>query len=160
MGMSKDQQSFRNMSLSFRGTERQPPSVLQMALRFSVVIDRQASSVSGNTEARLKKVVQQFNESPGLHVKHQIDAEKERTILNLIVGTSKVPGCPKMLGWEALSNCWAGKPFQNVGLGSLFKMLGWEALSILWAGKPFQYFGLGSPFTALGWEALSKCGFI
>eukprot|EP00435_Cladocopium_sp_Y103_P040924 s2367_g11.t1 len=78
-----------NLSLSFRGSERQPPSVLQMALRFSVVIDRQANSTTGNTETRLKKVVQQFNDSPGLHVKHQVDAEKERTVLNLIIGTSK-----------------------------------------------------------------------
>eukprot|EP00435_Cladocopium_sp_Y103_P036922 s204_g9.t1 len=89
LGMSKDQQSFRNMSLSFRGQERQAPSVLQMALRFSLIMDRQASTMTGNTEARLKKVVKQFNESPGLHVKHQIDTEKERTVLNLIVGTDK-----------------------------------------------------------------------
>lgn len=87
--MNRDQQSFRNMSLSFRGQERQAPSVLQMALRFSLVMDRQASSMSGNTEARLKKVIKQFNESPGLHVKHQIDSDKERTILNLIIGTDK-----------------------------------------------------------------------
>ena len=90
--MSKDEQSFRNMSLSFRGSERQAPSVLQMALRFSVVMERQASTMGGNTEARLKKVIKQFNESSGLHVKHQIDSDKERTILNLIIGTDKV-GC-------------------------------------------------------------------
>lgn len=90
IGMSKDQQSFRNMSLSFRGAERQSPSVLQMALRFSVIMERQATTMSGNTESRLKKVIKQFNESDGLHVKHQVDSEKERTILNLIVGTCKV----------------------------------------------------------------------
>ncbi|CAK8986598.1 Uncharacterized protein SCF082_LOCUS619 [Durusdinium trenchii] len=89
IGMSKDQQSFRNMSLSFRGAERQSPSVLQMALRFSVIMERQATTMSGNTESRLKKVIKQFNESDGLHVKHQVDSEKERTILNLIVGTCK-----------------------------------------------------------------------
>ena len=97
MGMSKDQQSFKNLSLSFRGAERQPTSVLQMALRFSVIIDRQASSMTGNTEARLKKVIQQFNGSAGLHVKHQVDSEKERTILNLIIGTSKALVCFKKI---------------------------------------------------------------
>ena len=101
MGMSKDQQSFKNLSLSFRGAERQPPSVLQMALRFSVIIDRQASSMTGNTEARLKKVIQQFNGSAGLHVKHQVDSEKERTILNLIIGTSKALVC-----FKKNRNCW------------------------------------------------------
>ena len=61
MGMSKDEQSFRNLSLSFRGAERQPPTVLQMALRFSNVMERQSASMSGNTESRLKKVVAMFN---------------------------------------------------------------------------------------------------
>ncbi|CAK9008793.1 Uncharacterized protein SCF082_LOCUS10019 [Durusdinium trenchii] len=89
IGMNKDQQSFRNMSLSFRGAERQAPSALQMALRFSTIMDRQAGSTAGNTETRLKKVIKQFNSSDGLHVRHQIDADKERSILNLIVGTSK-----------------------------------------------------------------------
>ena len=53
--MSKDQQSFKNLSLSFRGAERQPPSVLQMALRFSVIIDRQASSMTGNTGGQVEE---------------------------------------------------------------------------------------------------------
>ena len=108
LGMSKDDQSYRNLALSFRGAERQAPSVLQMALRFSKVIDRQAALMNGNTEARLKKVVGQFNQSPDLHVKHQVDQDKERTILNLTVGTSKVTG-PKWFhfiissGWEAIT---------------------------------------------------------
>lgn len=91
-GMNKDEQSFRNLSLSFRGAERQSPTVLQMALRFSRVMERQADTMAGNTEARLKKVIGQFNESPGLHVKHQIDSDKERTILNLLIGTTKDKG--------------------------------------------------------------------
>ena len=92
MGMSKDEQSFRNLSLSFRGSERQPPTVLQMALRFSKVMERQSSAMSGNTEARLRKVVTLFNQSKGLNVKHMLDQEKERTILNLICGTCKAGG--------------------------------------------------------------------
>ena len=92
LGMNKDDQSYRNLALSFRGAERQAPSVLQMALRFSKVIERQASLMNGNTENRLKKVVAQFNQSQDLHVKHQVDSDKERTILNLIVGTCKAPG--------------------------------------------------------------------
>ena len=91
--MNKDDQSFRNLSLSFRGAERQAPSVLQIALRFSKIMERQSGSMSGNTEARLKRVVASFNASPGLHVKHQLDADKERTVLNLIVGTCKDHGC-------------------------------------------------------------------
>ena len=89
LGMNKDDQSFRNLSLSFRGAERQAPTVLQIALRFSKIMERQSGSMSGNTEARLKRVVTAFNISPGLHPKHQLDADKERTVLNLIVGTCK-----------------------------------------------------------------------
>ena len=92
LGMSRDEQSFRNLSLSFRGAERQSPTVLQIALRFSKVMERQASTMTGNTEARLRKIVAQFNSSPGLHVKHQIDYDKERTVVNILVGTSKDHG--------------------------------------------------------------------
>lgn len=89
LNMNKDDQSFRNLSLSFRGAERQAPTVLQIALRFSKIMERQSGSATGNTESRLKKVVNQFNTSPGLHVKHQVDSDKERTVLNLIIGTCK-----------------------------------------------------------------------
>ena len=64
--------------------------MLQMALRFSAIMDRQAASgMTGTTEGRLKRVVAEFNSSPGLHVKHQVDSDRERTILNLIVGSCK-----------------------------------------------------------------------
>lgn len=90
MQLSKDAQTFRNLSLSFRGSERQAPSVLNMALRFSAVMDQQAKDgMSGTTESRLKRVLTEFNSSPGLHVKHQLDTDKERAIFNLICGTSK-----------------------------------------------------------------------
>ena len=89
MGMSKDLQSFRNISLSYRGAERQQPNLLQLGLRFSKVMERNAGEASGNTEVRLRKVIQDFNSSPGLHVKHQIHGEKERAIFNLIAGSCK-----------------------------------------------------------------------
>ena len=96
MGMSKDLQSFRNISLSFRGAERQAPNCLQMALRFSKIMERHSSEGSGNTESRLRKVILDFNKSPGLHVKHQLEGEKERAILNLIIGSCKA-GVTKMI---------------------------------------------------------------
>lgn len=92
MGMSKDVQSYRNLSLSFRGSERQAPNLLQLALRFSKIMERNASVGSGNTENRLKKVIQEFNASPGLHPKHQVEGEKEKAILNLIIGSCKAKG--------------------------------------------------------------------
>ncbi|CAJ1348206.1 unnamed protein product [Effrenium voratum] len=91
-GMDAVAQSFRNMSLSFRGSERQAPSLLQMSLRFSKIMELQALSgtaPSGNTEARLHQAILEFNCSAGLNHKHALDSEKERSVLNLIVGTSK-----------------------------------------------------------------------
>lgn len=87
--MSADEQTYRNLSLSFRGSDRQAPNILQLALRFSKVIERSGASSSGNTDARLRKAVQAFNSSPGLHVKHQIPDEKERAIYNMIAGSCK-----------------------------------------------------------------------
>ena len=87
--MDRDDQSFRNISLSYRGSERQPPNILQLGLRFSAIMERAGGSTSGNTEARLKKVIQTFNASPGLNVKHQLGDEKEKAILNLICGSCK-----------------------------------------------------------------------
>ena len=89
---NKDEQSFRNISLSMRGAERQPPTLLQLALRFSCIMDRQPNG-GGSTEVRLRKVVQQFNGSAGLHPKHQVDREKECIIFNLIIGTTKEISC-------------------------------------------------------------------
>lgn len=87
--MDKDTQSFRNISLSFRGSERQPPNVLQLGLRFSAIMERAGGTTSGSTESRLKKVIQSFNSSPGLNVKHQLGDEKEKAILHLICGSCK-----------------------------------------------------------------------
>ena len=70
--------------------------------------------MTGNTEARLKKVIQQFNGSAGLHVKHQVDSDKERTILNLIIGTSKALVCfKKSTMLYDILYVWGGRCFLN-----------------------------------------------
>lgn len=85
--------SYTNLSLSFRGSERQAPSILSLALTFSKVMQDKASTGQhdGNlgTDARLKGIITEFNESPGVLSKWKIDSEKERAILNLLIGTSK-----------------------------------------------------------------------
>lgn len=85
--------SYTNLSLSFRGSERQAPSILSLALTFSKVMQDKASTGQhdGNlgTDARLKGIITEFNESPGVLSKWKIDSGKERAILNLLIGTSK-----------------------------------------------------------------------
>ena len=114
MGMSKDQQSFRNMSLSFRGTERQPPSALQMALRFSQLSLTAKPAVSVATP---KPDSRRWSSSS----------------TRALVCTSSIRSMPRRNAPSStwllapprclrVQKCWAGKPFQTVGLGSPFKM--------------------------------------
>ena len=82
-----------NMMLSFRGGERQPPNVLQMALRFSAAME--ARSVQGvhskdlPAEERLRRVVNEFHSTNGMLQKWHLDEDRFQSILNVIVGTSK-----------------------------------------------------------------------
>ena len=91
--MTEINQHFRSMSLSFRGAERQPPTLLQMALRFSRVMELQETTVSGNTETRLKAAIDSFNACGSLNVRHQLDDDKRKSLLNLLVGTTKASPC-------------------------------------------------------------------
>lgn len=79
------------MSLSFRGSERQAPSSLQLALRFSRILESKATNgehpSDWNTEQRLTAVVQEFNETSGLQSKHRIEDDRYKAVLNLLTGS-------------------------------------------------------------------------
>lgn len=94
-GLDLARRSYRNLSLSFRGSERQAPNLLQLALRFSRIMEQKANDglhlPSATTEERLKDVLQEFHSSPGMTAKHRLDDEKCRSVLNLIAGTSSAP---------------------------------------------------------------------
>lgn len=95
MGMDAAARSFRNLTLSYRGSERQPPNTLQLALRFSVVMEERANNGehhSGmSTEDRLRDVIYSFHMSPGLQAKHRLDDEKIKSVYNIVAGTCSVP---------------------------------------------------------------------
>ena len=82
---------FINMMLSFGG-ERQPPNMLQMALRFSSAMD--ARSVQGvhskdlSVEDRLRKVIKEFHQTDGMLSKWHLDEDRIMAVLGLITGTS------------------------------------------------------------------------
>eukprot|EP00434_Breviolum_minutum_P012504 symbB.v1.2.011016.t1/scaffold726.1/size168711/2 len=82
---------YKNLQLSYRGAERQPPSVLQLALQFSKVMSDHAETGKHDskmsTAQRLKAVIAAFHSSEGVISKWAIDDEKEKAILNLLVGT-------------------------------------------------------------------------
>ena len=89
--------SYRNLTLSFRGSERQSPNCLQLALRFSRIMELRAVEgahlASASTEDRLREIVGEFHQSPGLNAKHRLDEEKFRSVLNMITGTCPDPYC-------------------------------------------------------------------
>eukprot|EP00435_Cladocopium_sp_Y103_P014194 s1878_g3.t1 len=85
-------QSFTNLKLSYRGSERQSPSVLSLALQLSHIMTFKAESglhqKDFNTETRLRLVVDELHSQDGFLAKWQVDGDKFKAILNLLVGTS------------------------------------------------------------------------
>jgi hypothetical protein len=81
-----------NLSMSFRGAERQAPSVLSMALRFSAIMDMKAATGAHteamSTEERLRQVVEDFHNTKGMLLRWHLDDTKFYAMLNIIIGTS------------------------------------------------------------------------
>lgn len=88
--MDLSTRSFRNLSLSYRGSERQAPNCLGLALRFSKIMQaKEAEFAPGtSTHERLAAVISEFHSTPGLTQKHKLDDDKQRTVYNMIAGTS------------------------------------------------------------------------
>lgn len=81
-----------NLQLSFRGSERQPPSVLTLARTFSACMQHRnecgTHDAKMNTEGRLRLVVEEYHSQPGMVSRWKVDDEKLKACLNLITGTS------------------------------------------------------------------------
>ena len=86
--------SYRNLTLSYRGSERQAPNALQLALRFSRIMEMKQLEgkhlPTMSLEDRLLDVVGEFHQSPGLVAKHRMDAERQAAVFHLISGTCAV----------------------------------------------------------------------
>ncbi len=93
-GVDPSWQNFRNLTLSYRGSERQAPNTLQLALRFSKVMElRSADGSHGpnmSTEDRLREVVSSFNQTAGLQAKHRMDEDRYKAVYNIIAGSCEV----------------------------------------------------------------------
>ena len=78
------EQCFENLVLSYRGSERQPPHVLSLALTFSRVMQDYAQEgrhpASWNTEERLANVVQNFNSQDSVLSRWAIDEDRQKAI--------------------------------------------------------------------------------
>ena len=85
--------AYINLQLSYRGSERQAPSVLSLALTFSAVMQEKAQhgqhQPSMSTEERLKAVLSEFHGTPGMLSRWRVEGDRERAVLNLLQGTTK-----------------------------------------------------------------------
>ena len=92
-GVDATNRSFRNLTLSYRGSERQQPNALQLALRFSRLMEiaeaNGSHAPSMSTEERLRAVIQDWHNS-GVPNKHRLDEDKIRSIANIVMGTCEV----------------------------------------------------------------------
>eukprot|EP00435_Cladocopium_sp_Y103_P068065 s95_g31.t1 len=81
---------FLNLKLSYQGSERQPPSILTLALVFSAVMEEKnkEGSGQGTTEQRLRLAVEEFHSQPGMVNRWKLDEDRFKACLNLMVGTS------------------------------------------------------------------------
>ena len=89
--------SYLNLQLSYRGSERQPPSCLSLALTFSSVLLEKSQNgehdASLNTENRLRLATDEFNSQPGMIQRWRVDEDRFKACLNLIVGTTPGARC-------------------------------------------------------------------
>jgi hypothetical protein len=88
---SPEAQTYMNLTLSYRGSERQPPSILSLALQFSYLMTVKAESghhpKEWNTESAWG--VDELRSSDGFLSRWQIDCDKLKAINNMLVGTTK-----------------------------------------------------------------------
>lgn len=115
LNLDSVQSSYMNMVLSHRGAERQPPNVLQQSLRFSKIMElRAAQGAHGkelNAEARLRKVIDEFQESPGFLARWALDEARIQSILNVVIGTS--PGTRELMRGHLHRNKWNESCFSS-----------------------------------------------
>ena len=92
--MADVDRSFRNISLSFWGSERQAPSTLQLALRFSRILELREKEGRHHPDMTMEQclmdVTNEFNESPGLQAKHRVEDDRFKAVPNLLTGSCEV----------------------------------------------------------------------
>lgn len=76
--------------------QSQAPSLVSLSLRFSeILVAKNAAGehqASMNTAQRLQSVIDEFHSSKHMTSKFALDADKTRSILNLMTGTTPAPG--------------------------------------------------------------------
>ena len=115
LNQSDTERAYMNLSLSFRGAERQAPSVLTLALQFSHVMDVKAKDGSHppdfNTEKRLRSIISEFNHSDGMLSKWMVDEDRVKAIHNLLVGTTA--DARKLISGHLHYNKWSQSCFTS-----------------------------------------------
>lgn len=89
---SMSTRSLLNLQLSYRGSERQAPSALSLALTLSAIMkdknDAGLHDPKWTTQQRLASVIADFHDMPGTLTKWRLDEDREKAVYNLLVGTT------------------------------------------------------------------------
>ncbi|CAE6950443.1 unnamed protein product [Symbiodinium sp. CCMP2592] len=104
MNVDSVSQSFRNLMLSYRGSERQAPNTLQLALRFSKVMDTRNEQGKHpkhwSTMERLNSVIEEYNSMDGLQMKHAMDEDRIKSVYNIIEARNKIANHLNYAKWK------------------------------------------------------------
>ena len=116
---------FLNLKLSFQGSERQPPSILSLALVFSAVMEEKNKTGTigeGTTKQRLRLVIDSFHNQPGMLNRWKLDEERIRACLNILVGTT--PESRMLIQGHLNYNKWSQSSFTSDLLRSTRWLIG------------------------------------
>ena len=139
-GMDPTERSFRNLVVSYRSAERQAPNCLQLALRFSRLMEVAEAegrhSKTWTTEERLRSIISDFHGCQGLANKNHLDEDKTKSILNLISGS-----CPDSW-YHAIMQCFLIQDFE-ISPNSLITSFNiFQHLSTITPRKLERFFGV------------------
>ena len=91
-GLSKVEINNHNLLLSFRGSERQAPSVVTVAMRLADNLEEKQRSghfpADFSFQKRLESVIQEFHDTTGMLARWHLDDTKRKAVSNFIQGTS------------------------------------------------------------------------
>jgi hypothetical protein len=116
---------FRAMLLSFRGAERQAPSILQMALRLVSIYETKKDTefVGRGIDEAIGAIADRYNLQSAKGIsKWQIDDDGKRSIINLATGTS--PATRSLMQGHLNYRKWSDAAFNSEHLKSKRWLLG------------------------------------
>ena len=93
--MTRSGINLQNLLLSYRGSERQPPSIITLSLRLADNVAEGVFPRDYDANQKLASVIEYFHACPGMLSKWNLDDTKRKAVMNFIQGTS--PGSREVI---------------------------------------------------------------